>query len=477
MEIVNQDVEIINAKPDAIKLNGNIRSSVDTASDKELQENIKKVGLLNPLLVVRRPKEDGFTLVAGHRRFRAIKGLGWKTVPVRVVSATSEAALEMQIAENLQRQDLAPMDEARAFAALQKLHPTWPAKDIAARADKSVAYVTRALSLLTLSDKTIGLIEKGELAPEIGHQIARVEGKQREVIEKYATTPNPYSKELPGLIDVQQVIERSVERDLDKAVFPKDVEKYGGTDTPACVACPSNTGNQNVLFDGAEKGSCTNPTCYGKRTNAWYKEFQEKMSAKLAKLKFIGVVSSPGYMSQPRIKGYPVVDEKKFKAAMEKNPEKFGFAIVRPSKYDNKKKPEIMIVKLDKAAAPAQQPERDYKRDQAIGQAVKSALNMAAWKECRQLNPIEMQALFRDHANEDVVCTAMLFEGGKSVDEFIKELGQEEMLWLLFMSTIPQWETNAVNWDRFGINGKAIAAAAKKEAEAKYDAALKGKSK
>jgi hypothetical protein len=69
-----------------------------------------------------------------------------------------------------------------------------------------------------------------------------------------------------------------------------------------------------------------------------------------------------------------------------------------------------------------------------------------------------------------VVLAAMRFEGGKDVLKFIKELEPTDMLWLLFMSTIPQWESNAANWDRFGIDEKAIAAAARKEATAKYEA-------
>ena len=469
MEKINAEVEIVSATLDAIKFNGNIRTSANAISEKELADNISKVGLLNPLLVQRVDKDDGgFKLIAGHRRFRAVKSLGWKTVPVRVVEATHEAALEMQIAENLQRQDLTPLEEARAFESLLKLHRDWLAADVAKRTDKSVAYVMRALSLLTLKPKTLELIANGAIEAEVGHQIARVEGKQRDTVESFATTKGSWTKEYPSLDDVKTQIERTVAKDLTKAVFPKDVANYGGTTTPACAACPSNTGNQDVLFDGAEKGSCTNPGCFAKRTAAWYKEFQQKAATKLEGLKFVGAVSHPGYGTLETVKGFPLIDAKKNKERMEKNPEKFGFAVVRPSRFDTKTKPEVVVVSLNKAEKPKAAPQHDYKKDQFVSENVKSALNMAAWKKCRALKPFELEALFRDLVSEQVLTTVMLFEGGKNIDKFIKQLEPTDMLWLLFMSTIPGWEANAKNWDRFGIEAQKIAEAAKKEAEEKY---------
>jgi ParB family transcriptional regulator, chromosome partitioning protein len=79
----------------------------------ELALSIQEQGLIEPLVVV--PRGDRFMLVAGERRWRACQMIGLETVPVRVLSADDRQVAEMALVENLQRQDLTPLEEARAF--------------------------------------------------------------------------------------------------------------------------------------------------------------------------------------------------------------------------------------------------------------------------------------------------------------------------------------------------------------------------
>ena len=94
------------------------RRSFDEEQIKELAESIRVQGVLQPLLV--RRNEHGYELIAGERRLRASVRAGLKEVPVIVIEANSTESLQLALIENLQREDLNPMDESRAFQRLQE---------------------------------------------------------------------------------------------------------------------------------------------------------------------------------------------------------------------------------------------------------------------------------------------------------------------------------------------------------------------
>lgn len=467
---------VIQIDPKQITTNGNIRHSSDVKADAELRASIEKHGLLSPL-VAREVEGGGYMLIAGHRRLEALRGLGWKKFPIILVDASDQAALEIQVTENLQRQDLGPLDEAKAFQSLWELHREWSVKDLAGRVDKSVAYVTKALSLLGLSDKTHKLIESGKLTPEHGHQIARVEGKQRETIERFATTANEYTKELPRLDELIREIEKSVERDLDRAVFPKDVANYGGTETPACVECPANTGNQSALFAGAEKGSCTNPGCYTKRTNAWYADMREGAAGNLEGVKFVGITSQSGYSSEgpSDIKGFPIVEvckgagpSKKTAAALKEKPGKYGFAILKPSRWDTAtKKPSIVIVALDKKAKAVRQDEPDHDRMRAGMRGAHHALATAAWKSGIKITDDHRRELLGS-LDDELLGIISEVEGSP-----LKKIkwSSDDVLAAILINARESWNQNPKEWEALGLkDAKKIADDARALAVKEYDA-------
>ena len=112
---------------------------------RELAESIRSRGVLSPLLV--RPlTENGFEIVAGARRFRAVQIAETDSVPVRIVELSDAQALEAQLIENLQRLDVRPMEEAQGFRAPLSLEePSYTVEQIAAKMGKSPAYVTTRL--------------------------------------------------------------------------------------------------------------------------------------------------------------------------------------------------------------------------------------------------------------------------------------------------------------------------------------------
>src|ERR1039457_3476803 len=267
---------------DQIEVRSNYRRTMDQARLAELADNIKKVGVLEPVLVRRDGKS--LVLIAGARRLAASKEAGLKTIPARILEVDAKQAAEIQALENLHREDLSPLDEARAFKTLLELGSHTHAS-LAERIDKSLTYIYRGLKLLELPEKAMTALEKGIISTGHAHQLLRAGPKHMEGLVKYATTKLGWTGKFPSVDDLRREIEKTVQKDLKKAIFPKNCAFAG--EMP-CTTCPFNSENQGALFDGATKGYCVNPTCFSKKTAAAYRELQEKGAKKYPGLKFQG---------------------------------------------------------------------------------------------------------------------------------------------------------------------------------------------
>ena len=128
----------------------------------ELADSIREHGLLSPLLV--RSLDSGmYQIIAGERRWRASRAAGLSEVPVRVVVADDQKTLELAMVENLQREDLSPIEEARGYRALMEEF-SLTQEDVAQKVSKSRPSVANSLRLLTLPDELIELVLRGELS-------------------------------------------------------------------------------------------------------------------------------------------------------------------------------------------------------------------------------------------------------------------------------------------------------------------------
>ena len=126
------------------------RKQFDADAIQELAESIKQFGVLQPLLVQK--KEDYYEIIAGERRWRASKLAGLKEVPVIVKEFTEQEAVEISLIENIQREDLNPIEEAMAYKRLmEEFHLKQDA--IAERVSKSRTAVTNSMRLLKLDDR------------------------------------------------------------------------------------------------------------------------------------------------------------------------------------------------------------------------------------------------------------------------------------------------------------------------------------
>jgi ParB family chromosome partitioning protein len=137
------------------------RTDLTEESLLELSDSIKKVGLLQPILV--RPMGEGYQIIAGERRWRASRHAGLERVPVRVRTSTEIESLEMALIENLQRKDLNPIEEARGYRRLLTEHRMTQA-ELADKVSKSRSTVTNALRLLDLPEEVQEIVYTGGMS-------------------------------------------------------------------------------------------------------------------------------------------------------------------------------------------------------------------------------------------------------------------------------------------------------------------------
>lgn len=222
----------------------NPRRSMDAAALDGLAASIKADGLLQNLVV----RKDGrkFRIVSGERRYRALSLLAERgdigkdyPVAVEVRGGLSEAdALRLATVENIQREQLAPMDEAEAFAAL--LGEGASLEDVAAKAGVSVLTVKRRVALASLCDEAKALVREGEFSLSVAEALTlATHDQQRALIERLEQGYHYDADDVRGMLTGEKPA-------VSLAIFP--MEQYDGTVTADLFADDDNT-----FFDDAEQ--------------------------------------------------------------------------------------------------------------------------------------------------------------------------------------------------------------------------------
>lgn len=203
-----QDIELDKIVPNRYQP----RREFSDDSIKELAETLDKDGLLQPI-VVREDGEDHYEIIAGERRYRAAKSLNWETIPAIVNNMNDDQAASLALIENLQREDLNPIDEAKAYTNLMKLNDltqTALAKDMG----KSQSYVANKLRLLKLDDDVQKALIEGKITARHGRALLNLSNDDQERVLKEIEDK---------VLNVKQTEE--IAKDVDAYFNPKPKEK------------------------------------------------------------------------------------------------------------------------------------------------------------------------------------------------------------------------------------------------------------
>ncbi|HUY26184.1 MAG TPA: ParB/RepB/Spo0J family partition protein [Candidatus Binataceae bacterium] len=245
----------------------------------DLKASIAAVGkVLTPLLV--RPGAGGFEILGGARRFRAAKALGLETVPARVLADIDDkTALEIIVIDNLQREDVQPLEEAEGYQALMK-EGGYDVEALAKKIGKSQSFVYQRLKLCELITPVKRALASGELTAGHAILLARLQPRdQKEALQTCAREDwddDGGRKAAKIIISVRELaswIKRELQCDLSAAPWKKD-DPGLLADAGACSACPKNTANMVTDDAAGAKPECTDREC-----------FQAKLAAHLERRK------------------------------------------------------------------------------------------------------------------------------------------------------------------------------------------------
>lgn len=314
----------------------NPRKTFDEVALKELSENIRQQGLLQPITV--RPVADNteYEIVCGERRYRAYSILfeetehnnelpfnPWDEIMAIVKEMSDEEAFDAMITENLQRQDVDPMEEAFAFGQLQKKGSS--IQDIALRFGKSIRFVRDRIKLNSLIPELMKALKEDKMPISAAMIICKVTEEQqhmyyKQYIDNYqGFTTATASGFVKGLF-----------RNLTDAVWNQQPDYAGGCNT-SCGECPFNTCNHGCLFYEmkATDGQCTCEDKFIAKTVSYIANYLRSNDDTLVKT------------GQPLEKGKAVIaigDDsyapgviKKLKEAIRAKVKELGYEIVDPS--------------------------------------------------------------------------------------------------------------------------------------------------
>jgi len=219
------------------------RIEFDEERQKELIESIREKGVVQPIIV--RPVNGDFELIAGERRLRAVKSLGWAKIPALIKNVNDEQALELAIVENIQRENLNAIEEAKAYTKLSSEFGLTQ-DDIAKKVGRNRVTVANTIRLLKLPVEIQDDISAGKIS--VGHAkvLLMVEGAQ-------------YQKKLSALIISNDLSVRDTEQYAARIkTLPAHEQKIGLRKSADLIKIEENLrstlGTQVRIVPGKRKG-------------------------------------------------------------------------------------------------------------------------------------------------------------------------------------------------------------------------------
>lgn len=193
------------------------RKTFDEESLNELAESIKQFGLLQPILV--QDRKDYYEIIAGERRWRAAKIAGLKEVPVIIKNLTEQEIVEISLIENIQRENLNPIEEAQAYKKLlNEFH--LKQEEVAERVSKSRAAVTNSMRLLKLTEEVQEMVVKEEITTGHARALLGIEDGEQQI-----STAKKIVEEKLSVRDIEKLV-----KDRNKPVKEKKLSKQTNHD-------------------------------------------------------------------------------------------------------------------------------------------------------------------------------------------------------------------------------------------------------
>lgn len=336
----------------------------------ELAESIKATGVHQPILVRPLPesriqeelaqaKLEGrepaqYELVCGERRWRGTQMAGLEYIPAMIREMTDTQALEAQIIENLQREDVTALEEAEGYQALMK-ESGMNADEVAEKIKKSRGYIYARLKILDLCPEGREAMRQGELDYSCALPIARIAtfDLQREALE-WATNSRSRTHwgEKPSAREVQEHVKSNYMLDLRKAPFSRKDADLCPT-AGACVTCPHRTGAAAEQEEENKSADvCTNPPCYRNKEQAHADQLRkhaqergcevldERESKQLIGTHYSDFSGVPGYKRLDSQRDCPIEGKTLRKAIGAKIMEQSG---IKPTMITNPNNPKELI--------------------------------------------------------------------------------------------------------------------------------------
>lgn len=225
----------------------------------ELAGSVAQYGVLQPVLVRPHPQVEGrYVLIFGERRYRASLLAGKTDIPAYIKDASDDVALEIQVIENLQRENVHPLNEAKGYKIILEKNENMTTADLAVRFGKSETYILQRLKLNDLvKEAKKDFLDDNML---LGHALilARLTPQdQRGAIEQIVNRGG-----YGTVSELQEFVEHNIMNSLSSAPFDKndaDLYKKGG----ACLNCAKRSGASPLLFaEIKEKDKCFDRNCF-----------------------------------------------------------------------------------------------------------------------------------------------------------------------------------------------------------------------
>ena len=246
---IGDNEEIIEVLPQEIEANPyQPRQIFDDEKIQDLAASMKEHGVIQPLIV--RRLGSRYQLVAGERRLRAAMMAGLEKVPVVVRDMTDREAMEISLVENLQREDLGPIEEAEAYQRLSDEFGLTQ-EQIAKRVGKSRPDVTNTLRLLKLEDEVKELINQGKISGSHGRALVGLEREEQLRLARRIVTKGLSVRSVEEAVSAK---ERKRDKKVQSAIRLKEAEEVLSSllGSPVVVKKQGEKGSITISFYGME---------------------------------------------------------------------------------------------------------------------------------------------------------------------------------------------------------------------------------